>query len=181
MNSFNLLIQAIRAYLGLNSSGLETLKSASAPQLAGFIELVEKHNAQAYVLQGLKNANLVSSLPEDAAESLQYGADCTAEESLRLTRALHQAHGTLSSAGIDIIPFKGPIFSMRTTGGLSHRPFTDIDVLVRREDVPKALGVLTDAGYREFFQGSIPVTRRTLRNNCEIELLDPDDNIIDPE
>jgi hypothetical protein len=179
VNSFHLLIQSIRAYLGLSSTGLERLGTMSPQEADDFVDIVEKQKAQAYVLQGLKNAGMLSYLPEDASDAFRYGAAVIAEESLKLSRVLHQVNNTLRAHEVDFISLKGPIFSMRATGGLSHRSFGDIDVLVHGDDAPKAVEALTGVGYREFYPGSIPVSKRTLKNDCEIVLLDPDDTIVE--
>ena len=82
MNSFSLLVQSIRAYLGLSATGLDKLDAMSPRETDSFVDMVEKQNAQAYVLRGLKNAGVLSYLPEDASDALRYGAAVIAEENL---------------------------------------------------------------------------------------------------
>ncbi len=54
----------------------------------------------------------------------------------------------LTEAGIESLLFKGIVLAVRYYGNLALRPMDDVDVLVRREDVPKAEAVLGDLGWR---------------------------------
>ena len=64
--------------------------------------------------------------------------------------ALRQARDVqrrFAEAGIDAIPYKGPALAMAAYGHLGARGFSDLDVLVRRRDMPRARDVLASAGY----------------------------------
>lgn len=60
---------------------------------------------------------------------------------------------------IPILPFKGPLLATRVYGNLSLRQFTDLDILVHREDLTKAIELLVACGYR-----------RTQAGNCSPRL-----------
>lgn len=63
-----------------------------------------------------------------------------AEELQRLLRALQEA-------GIDAIPYKGPVLAMQLHGDLSLREFGDLDILLPRERVLAAKQSLLALGY----------------------------------
>ena len=54
----------------------------------------------------------------------------------------------LAAAGILAVPFKGPVAAIAAYGNVALRQFSDLDVLVRVEEVDAAASVLIDAGYR---------------------------------
>jgi hypothetical protein len=54
----------------------------------------------------------------------------------------------LAEAGIPALVLKGPLLAELLYEAPEERPFTDLDLLVRRGDVPAALGVLDALGYR---------------------------------
>lgn len=51
-------------------------------------------------------------------------------------------------ANIDVIPFKGPIHAFALYGGMSHRSFRDLDLLVAPEQMLQAQALLESLGYR---------------------------------
>jgi hypothetical protein len=52
------------------------------------------------------------------------------------------------AAGIQVIVLKGPAVALTAYGDLSRRTFTDVDLLVRREDILRARQILTANGYK---------------------------------
>jgi hypothetical protein len=53
----------------------------------------------------------------------------------------------LDAHGIAAIPYKGPLLAETVYGDLTLREFSDLDVLVRPADVPRAKAALKDLGY----------------------------------
>lgn len=53
----------------------------------------------------------------------------------------------LESVGIQSIVFKGPALAVAAYGDLNLRRFVDLDLIVRRADVDRAIEVLTQSGY----------------------------------
>jgi hypothetical protein len=52
-----------------------------------------------------------------------------------------------ANAGVDAIVFKGPALAMLAYGDLNLRRFVDLDLIVRRADMTRAIEVLTQSGY----------------------------------
>jgi hypothetical protein len=61
-------------------------------------------------------------------------------ELLRLTKCFH-------TAGIPMVPFKGPILAAAAYGDVTLRHFSDLDILVRKENLPEARSLLLSLGY----------------------------------
>jgi len=65
-----------------------------------------------------------------------------------ITVELLEVLSLLSAAGVKAAPFKGPTLAARLYGDRESRQFGDLDILVRRRDVPAAEAVLASRGYR---------------------------------
>ena len=66
-------------------------------------------------------------------------------ELLRLLNVF-KAHGILA------VPFKGPVLAAFAFGNLGLREFVDLDVLVHKQDVSRATGLLVSLGYQPQYQ-----------------------------
>lgn len=66
---------------------------------------------------------------------------------LVLTAELARLLTSLSEAGVEAVPFKGPVLALFAYNDLALRRFVDLDIIVRKEDVFKARDVLLDLGY----------------------------------
>jgi hypothetical protein len=65
-----------------------------------------------------------------------------------LVEALCELTQALGTEGIAALPFKGPVLGEALYGDYTLRPFSDLDVLVRDADLPRALSVCAELGYR---------------------------------
>jgi hypothetical protein len=61
---------------------------------------------------------------------------------------LRRLLAAFGDAAIPVIPLKGPALGDALYGDPSLRPFTDLDLLVRRADVERAVALLANIGYR---------------------------------
>jgi Uncharacterised nucleotidyltransferase len=66
---------------------------------------------------------------------------------LVLTSELVRLLTSLSAAGVEAVPFKGPVLALYAYNDLALRRFVDLDFIVRKEDVFKARDVLQALGY----------------------------------
>jgi len=53
----------------------------------------------------------------------------------------------LTAAGVDVIPFKGPVLTQQAFGDLALRGFRDLDLLTRDRDVSRTIQILLESGY----------------------------------
>lgn len=67
---------------------------------------------------------------------------------LYLSGELLKLLGLLERNGVPALPYKGPVVAAAAYGDLSLREFGDLDVLIRRRDVPRAKEALATLGYR---------------------------------
>jgi hypothetical protein len=71
-----------------------------------------------------------------------------AARGLHLTRDLIAIVRAFQSAQIAVLPHKGPLLAMAAYHDLALRSFLDLDLLIRPADLPRAIGVLEEHGYR---------------------------------
>ncbi len=69
------------------------------------------------------------------------------DSNLRLTWKLIECLDLLDKNGIDALTLKGPVLALQAYGDLNLRHFIDLDILVRRNDLPKAYQILARSGY----------------------------------
>lgn len=64
-----------------------------------------------------------------------------------LTAELCRLIKVFAAAGIEAIPYKGPVLALFAYGNLALRRFVDLDVIVKKPDVPLARDLLLVEGY----------------------------------
>jgi hypothetical protein len=97
---------------------------------------------------------LVSSdpqVPEDVRDRLRKAALAGSARNLVLTSALKRLLTVFDEAEVPVVVLKGPVLATEAYGDLSRRCFTDIDLLVKREETTKAFTVLEAAGFSSFY------------------------------
>lgn len=71
---------------------------------------------------------------------------------LRLFQELVSVLDQLETAGIQAIPYRGPVLASDVYGGVSQRQFTDIDLFVHWSDIPAIRALLLENGYTRQFE-----------------------------
>ena len=94
-------------------------------------------------LEGLP-ARLV---PARVRGQIKYGFDENHRNNLFLTAELLRLLKSFASYGVEAIPYKGPALAVAAYGNIALRRFADLDILVRRRDVPLARRLLEERGY----------------------------------
>jgi len=88
------------------------------------------------------------AVPKVILDQLREGFRSNVQHSLLLTAELLKLLHLFAVHGINAIPFKGPVLAASVYKDLSLRPFSDLDVLVNRDDILKAGGLLASEGYQ---------------------------------
>lgn len=70
-----------------------------------------------------------------------------AARNIILTNELCRVIALFREAGIETIPYKGPVLALFAYGDLALRRFVDLDVIVKKSDVPRARDLLLAEGY----------------------------------
>jgi hypothetical protein len=85
--------------------------------------------------------------PAEIAQQLDGRFRTNVARSLLLVRDLADIVELLGKHGIPVIPFKGPALAESLYGNAALRECVDLDILIRRRDVPKAIRTLVSVGY----------------------------------
>lgn len=88
------------------------------------------------------------AVPPEPLRRLKESYQGNTARNLFLLGELERVLRSMAGDGVTAIPWKGPALAMAGYGDLSLRRFVDLDVIVRRDDVERAIGTLTGLGYR---------------------------------
>lgn len=116
----------------------ETLDAAALTQWAvqhGIAPLLHRH------------LQTFSAAPDELLQTLSAQTRRTAISTLHKTQELLRLLTRLESQNVPVLPFKGPVLSLRAYGDVSLRMFGDLDLFVPRDHLARAKRLLTEDGY----------------------------------
>jgi hypothetical protein len=109
------------------------------------LRLVDHHRVVPQVYSVL--AELSHLLPAEPLDALRWRYQDNARRALWFTAELQRVLSHLESAGIQALPYKGPVLAKALYGDVTERQFSDLDILIRPEDVLKAKAALRALGH----------------------------------
>src|SRR5262249_53885731 len=77
------------------------------------------------------------SIPPEALRSLQVCCHAITVHNLHLTRELLRLLDLFQAASLEALPYKGPALATAVYRDLTLRPFSDLDILVRKKDLAR--------------------------------------------
>ncbi len=92
-------------------------------------------------------ANFSDRVPEPAMRELRFHYQGNALRNRSMTRDLVRLIALLESRDIAPIAFKGPTLTQVGFGDLAMRQFSDLDLLVRRDEMPATIALLAAEGF----------------------------------
>jgi hypothetical protein len=108
-------------------------------------ETAKAHGVLFLLYKGLKAHGC--GVPGDFLQQLRQLYLRNSAENLRVGARLVRILGVLADAGMDAVPFKGPVQAEAVYGDIGARYFCDLDILVRRADAVAARDVLVENGF----------------------------------
>ena len=119
-----------------------------------------------------------TEVPAGPFERLRIEFEAVARHNLRLTGELLAVLEQLEAEGLSAAAYKGPALAMLLYGDLALRQFSDIEILVRRSDLPEVKRLLLARGYRP----NNPMTRGQeaayFRSECEYNFSRPERSLL---
>jgi len=94
----------------------------------------------------LKRSGAAARVPADLWEQLRLAYFSSANRNIRLYRELHVVLAGQHGAGIPVIVLKGAYLAEAVYGDVAVRPMCDVDLMVRRADLPGAQETLLGLG-----------------------------------
>ncbi|MCP4022458.1 MAG: nucleotidyltransferase family protein [Desulfobacteraceae bacterium] len=95
----------------------------------------------------IKN-HLHSAVPDEVVNRFKKAYINIAADNLYLTSHLLKVVSLLKKSGIAAVPVKGPITAQELYGDIGMRPFSDIDIIVNKDDALKAWQILLENGFQ---------------------------------
>ena len=112
-----------------------------------FLFLFARRHAVLPLLYSGLNKTAGDLIPHTELQRFQkYFQDNLARNAL-FTAELSRLLKLLGQKGIDAIPYKGPVLSLFAYGDVALRRFVDLDIMVQKDDVEKAIELLLNDGY----------------------------------
>ncbi|MBI3890980.1 MAG: nucleotidyltransferase family protein [Candidatus Wallbacteria bacterium] len=112
------------------------------------LELSRRHGVTPLLWLRLQPRGALADVPVDVSERLRKEYLDTAARGLLRQQALREVAEALGAAEIPVIVLKGAFLSEVVYSNLAARPMVDLDILVPRDNLAKAIEVLATAGYR---------------------------------
>ncbi len=132
-------------------------------------QLALRHGLTPLLYKNL-NATCPEAVPKNVFDQLRDQYNANARRNLFLTGYLVRILHFFESEGISAIPLKGPALAATVYGDPALRPFSDLDILVRKHDVIRARDLLVSEGYQPEFDLSEIQAAALLRSQCELSL-----------
>jgi hypothetical protein len=110
------------------------------------LNLAEEHGVTGLLCTRLQQVSF-QGVAEHAREKLLARMRAQHLFNLSLTAELFRVLHNLSAAGVDTILVKGPVTSLLAYGDPSVRSYTDLDLLVRQRDIPRAFECMRNIGF----------------------------------
>jgi hypothetical protein len=118
------------------------------------------------------NALCPEAVPAAALAALRDHFASNLRHNLLLTGELRTLLKRFEAAAVRAVPFKGPALTAALYGNLALREFCDLDVLVHRDDVPRARTMLESLGYRSDWPLTEAQTVTFVRHHTDLSFRD---------
>lgn len=138
------------------------------------LRMADEHGMEPLLYRHL-DATFPEAVPVAVLEQLRNRFHGNSMRNLFLTRELLNLLKELEARGVPAVPYKGPALAALAYGNLALRVFSDLDILIRRQDVTKAGELLVSLGYRPEYQPTRSQEATFLRTQCECPFTREDD------
>ncbi|MBA2673566.1 nucleotidyltransferase family protein [Ramlibacter sp.] len=110
------------------------------------LELASAHGLVPLLYQHVEDTG-ADAVPPHVLTMLWAAQEVTSRRNQAMSRELLRVLDLLEHYGIACLPYKGPTLAQAVYGDVAMRQFSDLDILVRCKDVPRARQLLAKAGY----------------------------------
>lgn len=124
----------------------ELFRQGARIDWARFLALATNHHVLPLVQRALKV--VPGTAPAEWRDWLRTRQTAIAGHNLRAAATLRRLQERLAGAGIPLVPVKGPALALLAYGDVALRQFEDLDLIVRRDDLLRAVAVLEADGFR---------------------------------
>lgn len=119
-----------------------------------------------------------SEVPQEVLETLRTRVHETATRNLLMTSELLKVLSWFEAQGISAVPLRGPALAAFAYSNLALRQFSDLDILIHRQDVAKGKELLISQGYRPTISLSGSREAAYLKSQYDYEFIHPDSGVM---
>lgn len=112
-----------------------------------YLFLIARRHAVVPLLYRQLDQHAADLIPHDQLSRLKKHYLENSARNTLLTAELCRVVELFFEAGIEAIPYKGPVLASFAYGNLALRRFVDLDIIVKKTDVLRARQILLDQGY----------------------------------
>jgi Uncharacterised nucleotidyltransferase len=143
MNNVDLLLESIRVVSENKETAnfenlLDTIESD------GFTDLISFHSIVPVFAEAITKSNLKDKTRFNHFLEIQ---QTQAFNNLRAARELHEIWAVFEAKSIEILPYKGVLFTNEIFDNQTLRSSGDVDLLFRKKDIKQALEILLNEGF----------------------------------
>lgn len=120
-----------------------------SPDWGAIIKTSNQHNILPFLYYNLNKANLLGVIPEDIGTILKNSYYSNVGRNVKLFEELSFILKSINDASLTIILLKGVILAEELYHNPGLRAMTDIDILVKEDELDKIKNILLQSGYRE--------------------------------
>lgn len=138
----------LRLALRPDGAAFAAAAGSAAVDWPALFDLAEAHKVEALAAARAADAGLPARLGEDLGARIAAAQRTAVERGEMAARTLTMLATAFGDAGVPYFVIKGSVLAHEVYGAPERRRFSDIDVVVRAADVPRAEAVLERLGYR---------------------------------
>lgn len=148
--SMGVIIQACRVFLQTaTQQELDTLIEKVNPNWQEVALLSQVHRIRPVVFRVL----MTSLAPAARKEQFKKVLQLNTIQNFTIATETERLIDLLATAGISAIPYKGVAYSKQFYGDISMRESSDIDLVIKADDLPKTFALFAKDGYQQFNPG----------------------------
>lgn len=144
---------------------LLTSSARQAIQWTTLVDIADGHGVLPLLSQALSGES--QYVPSEALEKLRQSYQTNLHKALFLSRELISILNALTTAGIEVMPYKGLALAEAIYGDIALRQAGDIDLLVRPRDFARVRDVVREFGYVPHFNLSLQQEGAYLKSGYE--------------
>jgi hypothetical protein len=122
--------------------------SWSVPEWEAVAGLAARYGLSAYLVHRMREKTPVPTLPPAVERRLREITLRNASRNSRLARLLGRTVAALSEGGVPVVPLKGVHLALDVYENIALRSMRDVDILVRGDDLHRAVTILFQSGFR---------------------------------
>lgn len=171
-----LLLCCVRTGMGFETADRpeELIRAGTDWEL--LLRLANEHGVAPLVYECFKQIR-AGVVPPSVLEETRTRSLNNARRNLVLTRELLKLLDLFGQHNIPVLPFKGPVLAQAVYRSVALRCFSDLDILVREQDLPRAAEVLTSAGYKLMSRMVWAQKEKRVQSNQELAFVGTDGTV----